>query len=146
MVADKKSYKPGETATLLVQSPYEKALGLLTLERQGVTSHRLLKIEGDTPAIEIPITGDHAPNVFASVVLLRGRIHDQKDATGFETGAPGFKMGYAHLKVEPVEQRLGISPPLPLGKSSPPDPKYLWKFLSRDRTDNPPQARSPCGW
>jgi len=42
------------------------------------------------------------------VVLLRGRVHDEKDATGFPTGAPAFKIGYATLAVDPPEQRLDV--------------------------------------
>ncbi|MEL7305225.1 MAG: alpha-2-macroglobulin family protein [Myxococcota bacterium] len=109
VVADKASYKPGETAKLLIQSPYEKALGLLTLERDGVVSQRTFSIEKNTPALEVPIEAAHAPNVYASVVLVRGRKHDERDASGFETGAPGFKLGYAHLEVEPIAQRLAVT-------------------------------------
>jgi alpha-2-macroglobulin len=108
LVADKPLYRPGDVARLVIQTPFEKATGLLTLERNGVISHRLVEIDGDTPAIEIPITGEHAPNIYASVALIRGRAHEDKDATGFETGAPAFRIGYAELKVETVEQRLGI--------------------------------------
>ena len=109
VVADKSSYKPGETAKLRIQSPYEKALGLLTLERDGVVSQRTFSIEKNTPALEVPIDAGYAPNVYASVVLVRGRKHDERDASGFETGAPGFKLGYAHLEVEPVAQRLAVT-------------------------------------
>ena len=109
IVADKASYTPGDAARLVIQSPYDSALGLLTLEREGVISQRLIRINKDTPAIEIPIDAAYAPNVFASVVLLRGRVHDKRDATGYETGAPGFKIGYAALKVEPAEKRLKVN-------------------------------------
>ncbi|HEX9577457.1 MAG TPA: MG2 domain-containing protein, partial [Myxococcales bacterium] len=87
LVADKPSYQPGDVARLVVQTPYPHARGLLTLERDGVIEHRLFQIDGDTPAIEVKIAERHAPNVFASVVLLRGRVHGEKNAAGQETGA-----------------------------------------------------------
>ncbi len=108
VVADKARYLPGDTAKLVVQTPFPEARGLLTVERGGVLEHRLFDIHGDTPTLEIPITDAHVPNVYASVVLLRGRIHTEKDATGFETGAPAFKLGYVQLHVEPRNQRLAV--------------------------------------
>ncbi len=108
LTADKPVYAPGDVAHLVVQTPFPRALALLTLERDGVLSHRVLQIDGDTPSIDVPITGAHAPNVYASVLLLRGREHDQVDATGFETGAPALRVGYAELAVETAEQRAGV--------------------------------------
>jgi len=109
VIADKSSYAPGETAKLVVQTPFDTALALVTLEQGTVLEHRLVKIAQNTPAIEVPITAAMAPNVFVSVVLVRGRIHAEKDATGFETGAPGFKIGYADLKVDPTPKRLTVT-------------------------------------
>jgi uncharacterized protein YfaS (alpha-2-macroglobulin family) len=108
LVADKPSYQPGDIARLVVQTPYSAARGLLTLERDGVLEHRLFRIDGDTPALEVRINERHAPNIFASVVILRGRVHGEKNAAGLETGAPGFRIGYANLRVEPAGHRLPV--------------------------------------
>jgi uncharacterized protein YfaS (alpha-2-macroglobulin family) len=108
VLADRPVYKPGQVARLVVQSPFARAQGLLTLEREGILEARPFRIDGDTPSIDVPITAAHAPNVFASVVLLRGRVHHDKDATGFETGAPAFKIGYATLAVDAPERRLDV--------------------------------------
>jgi alpha-2-macroglobulin len=108
LIADRPSYAPGDVARLVVQTPYTSARGLLTLEQGGVLEHRLVRIDGDTPAIEVKIEESHAPNVFASLVLLRGRVHGEKDAAGQETGAPGFRIGYANLRVEPTGHRLSV--------------------------------------
>ena len=112
VVADKPSYEPGDVAKLVVQTPFETATGLLTLERDGVLEQRVFTIDADTPSIDVPITGDMAPNVYASVTLLRGRMHDEVDASGFQTGAPAFRMGITELAVDTREQRLavGIAP------------------------------------
>ena len=108
IVTDKATYQIGDTARLVVQSPYKQAHGLLTVERDGILTHQVFTITDDTPAVELPITADFAPNAYASVVLLRGRIHHEKDASGFETGAPGFKIGYASLEIDPSQQRLAV--------------------------------------
>jgi len=109
VVADKASYAPGDVAKLVVQTPFETATGLLTLERDGIIERRVFTIDEDTPSIDVPITGDMAPNVYASITLLRGRVHDEVDPTGFETGAPAFRLGIAELAVETAEQRLAVN-------------------------------------
>jgi uncharacterized protein YfaS (alpha-2-macroglobulin family) len=119
VIADKKSYKPGEKAVLVVQSPYEKATGLLTIERNGILTHKLFYISNNTPALTVPIRGDYAPNVYVSVILVRGRVHHKKDASGFETGAPGFKIGYVNLEVTPLEQKLNLSVKPSVEKANP---------------------------
>lgn len=109
LTADKPEYHVGDIARLVAQTPYKTAQGLLTIERDGVLEHRLFTIDKNTPALEVPITAEFTPNVFVSVILVRGRIHDKKDASGFETGAPGFKIGYARLNVVPAERRLTVN-------------------------------------
>lgn len=105
---DKASYAPGEVAKLMVESPFARARGWLVLERDGVLEHRGFEIRGDTPILEVPVSAEMAPNVYASVVLLRGREHEERDASGFETGAPAFRMGYANLSVKPSEAELRV--------------------------------------
>lgn len=108
VVADKKKYAVGDVAKLVVQTPFASAQGLLTVESGGVLTQRRFEISRDTPALEVPVTEAMVPNAFVSVVLLRGRVHDEKDAAGFETGAPAFRIGYARLDVDPASQRLDV--------------------------------------
>ncbi|MDP1822229.1 MAG: alpha-2-macroglobulin family protein [Archangium sp.] len=108
VVADQKRYAVGDTARLVVQTPFVSAQGLLTVETGGVLTQRRFEISKDTPALEVPITEAMVPNAFVSVVLLRGRVHDEKDAAGYETGAPAFRLGYARLDVDPGAQRLSV--------------------------------------
>ena len=116
VVSDKARYQPGETARLLVESPFEQAWGLATVEQAGVRWHKAFRIDGDTPAVEVPIVAEDAPRVYAAVTLVRGRIHGQKNALGLETGAPAFKLGYAPLEVATTAQRLKVqvSPTAPI--------------------------------
>ena len=107
--ADKPSYSPGDVARLIVESPFDEAFGLLTLERDGIVSHQEVRISGDTPVIEVPITGEHAPNIYATLSLLRGRTHNDRDASGFETGAPAFRLGTVELSVTLDAQELAVT-------------------------------------
>ncbi|MBX0328109.1 Ig-like domain-containing protein, partial [Oscillochloris sp. ZM17-4] len=63
LIADQTSYKPGDTAKILVTAPYKGSTALLTIERGEVISHRILSIAGTTELLEVPITADYAPNI-----------------------------------------------------------------------------------
>ena len=108
IVLDKKSYKAGETAKVVAQSPFTSARGLLTIESNGVVDSYPFIVDKDTPTVSFPIKASYAPNAYVSVVLVRGRTHYAKDATGFETGAPAYRIGYARLEVDPAAQRLSV--------------------------------------
>ncbi|MCG8698860.1 MAG: hypothetical protein MI922_12465, partial [Bacteroidales bacterium] len=96
-------------AKIITQTPYETATGIITIERDSVIHYELFQIDKNTPKLKIPIKDSYAPNVFVSVVILRGRMHNEKDASGFETGAPGLKIGYLNLKVEPKHKKLDVA-------------------------------------
>ncbi|MDR1373341.1 MAG: hypothetical protein LBJ24_00030, partial [Treponema sp.] len=119
VVLDKQSYKPGDTAAVIVQTPFESARGLLTIEANGVLDAYLFSIDRNTPRITFPVRASYLPNAYVSVILLRGRAHYAKDATGFETGAPAYRAGYTRLEVDPESQRLALNLPQPSINASP---------------------------
>ncbi|MER3459061.1 MAG: hypothetical protein C4309_10955, partial [Chloroflexota bacterium] len=55
----------------------------------------------NSEVLRLPITADYAPNVFVSVVIVKG-----VDATN---PTASFKIGYAQLKVSPEQQELKIT-------------------------------------
>lgn len=107
LVPEKTDYAPGETARLMVQSPYEEATALITVEREGILRSRVTTLEGSTPMIEVPIKDAYLPNVFVSVILLKGRTAPPK--AGSDPGAPSFKIGYASLSVDPDQKHLRVN-------------------------------------
>lgn len=107
LVADRTNYRPGETARILVPSPYEEATALITVEREGVLSSRIETLRGSAPQIEVPLTQAHLPNVFVSVVLLHGRAAPPTATQ--DPGAPGFKVGYVNLRVDPAQRHLRVN-------------------------------------
>jgi len=79
VVPDKASYKPGEAARLLVQSPFAGAHVLLVAAAAGsIYFETVVSLEGTVATVELPIDGRHAPNVFVRATLLRDRraYHD----------------------------------------------------------------------
>lgn len=109
LVADASSYKPGETARIIIQSPYESARALITIERDGIMEQWTEPVYGSAPEIEIPITEDHLPNVFISALLVHGRVPVERHSSEIDdVGKPSFKIGYINLPVDAGTRRLNI--------------------------------------
>lgn len=108
LVTEKDSYEPGTTARILVKSPWERSLALVTIERAGVLETRLATLVGTTPVLEIPVKESYAPNVFVGVVLLRGRVDAPSDGNLLDPGRPAYRVGYAEIAVPPAAHRLHV--------------------------------------
>ena len=106
LTPERSDYRPGETATIMVQSPFEEAQALITIEREGIISSRVETLVGSAPKIEIPLSDAHMPNIFVSVMLLSGRTAPPSGI--FDAGAPSFKMGYTTLNVDPGQRHASV--------------------------------------
>ena len=99
--ADKQDYKVGETARLLVPSPYSGTVyALVTVERGRFLSSRVVTLESNSAIIEVPVEPAFAPNAYISVLLVKG-VDESNDM-------PAYKLGYAGITVDPGEFRLNV--------------------------------------
>ncbi|HEX7261566.1 MAG TPA: MG2 domain-containing protein, partial [Luteolibacter sp.] len=103
LVAEKKSYKPGETARVLVLSPIE-GTAMVTVEREKILRSFLVPLKADKPVIEIPITTDDAPNAFVSILIVKGAKESAR-----EHKEPQLRLGYCELIVENLRDRLAVN-------------------------------------
>ncbi len=69
---DKKVYKPGDRARLIVKSPASGATLLLTIEGRRIHRRSLVRLDGAVQVIEIPVTEELAPNIYVSAVVIHG--------------------------------------------------------------------------
>jgi uncharacterized protein YfaS (alpha-2-macroglobulin family) len=92
-------YEPGQTARFQVRMPFAEATALVTIEREGVGEARVVRLSGTSPVIELPVAREWAPNVFVSVLAVRGRIGDVQPTAKVDLGRPAFKLGVAEIKV-----------------------------------------------
>lgn len=106
---EKPVWKPGETARLMLRSPWESATALLTIEREGVRRYQRFALTSTQHTVEVPLTADDIPNVFVSVLLVRGRTSNDLGADGDDPNKPAFRLGYAELRVEDATKRLGVN-------------------------------------
>jgi len=104
LVTDKPTYRIGETARVLVKSPFPEAEALVTVERLGVSRSERVKLRGPTPVVSVKITDDLRPNAFVGVHLIRARQGAKEDTVG-----ASYRLGYAELRVDPELRRLKVA-------------------------------------
>ncbi len=101
LIADADSYVPGDTAELLIASPYAgDATALITVERGRIKHHEVVALDGSL-IYQLPITADMAPNVYVTVQIVQG--------SDFNAGSPDFKYNAIELQVDRIEQQLNVS-------------------------------------
>ena len=137
VLPEKKRYEPGETAMLQVRMPFREATALVSVEREGILDTRVVTLRGDDPTIALKIDKAWGPNVYVSVLALRGRIREvpwyslftwgwkeplnwvrsfwyegreyQAPSAMVDLSKPAFKLGVAALKVGAKEHELQVS-------------------------------------
>jgi uncharacterized protein YfaS (alpha-2-macroglobulin family) len=137
LVADKDSYRPGETATVLIPSPFQgQVQALLTVERGRILDSRVITLRSNSELVKVPVTADMAPNAYVSIVMVKGI-----DETN---PLPAFKVGYAALQVstEQQELRLTLTPnkDIAAGQHYSPRESVTYEIQATDYTGNPVSA------
>jgi uncharacterized protein YfaS (alpha-2-macroglobulin family) len=108
LLPEKKTYKPGETARLMIKSPWEKATALLTTEREGVRTYEKFDLTSTQQTVTVKVREEDIPNVFVSVLLVKGRSGAFTTEDASDPGKPAFRLGYAELKVDDGSRRLAV--------------------------------------
>ncbi len=110
LVPDRKGYKPGDTAKILVKSPFAKCRALVTVERETILERRVVELEGGATQLEVPIKESYLPNVYVGVALLTGRAGEAKfSEDGEDMAKPQGKFGYVNLAVDPGSRRFAVA-------------------------------------
>ncbi|MGB7548374.1 MAG: MG2 domain-containing protein, partial [Terracidiphilus sp.] len=94
IVADKKSYKVGDTAHLLLVTGLPESWAVVTTEGDSVQSRRLIHSTDQSIAFDVPITQQAQPNLVVDAVI----VHNNQLITAQKS-----------LSVPPVEQTLTIT-------------------------------------
>jgi alpha-2-macroglobulin len=92
LITDRTDYVPGDTAEVLIASPFPgENYALLTVERGHVRHYEVLRLESSSTIYKLPITAEMAPNTYISVLILRGAGEDH---------APDFRYGLTEIWVD----------------------------------------------
>lgn len=102
LVSSRSSYQPGETAEILIPSPFaEPTWALISVERASILRYEVVQLSSNSTVYQLPIEKDDAPNIFVSVVLFAGPGNGETTAK--------TRVGTLPLTVEPIPQRLEVS-------------------------------------
>ncbi|MES1974412.1 MAG: MG2 domain-containing protein [Pseudomonadota bacterium] len=117
LVPEKTAYQAGETARFQVRMPFREATALVTVEREGVLASYVTQLSGTNPVVEVKMPGSYAPDVFVSVMAVRGRvqggfwswIHGIAQSLGLAGGPPPPPEPTALVDLAKPSYRLGLA-------------------------------------
>ncbi|MHB0875612.1 MAG: Ig-like domain-containing protein [Anaerolineae bacterium] len=133
LITDKKSYRVGDTARVLIPSPYQGSVAaLITSERGQVLDYRVINVESSSQVVEIPITEEFAPNVYFVAVLMRGADED--------AALPPFQIGFASAEVAIDALQIALDVEPNSTETYQPGDEAVFNITARDVEGNPVQA------
>jgi uncharacterized protein YfaS (alpha-2-macroglobulin family) len=137
VTSDKASYQPGETAALVLQSPFQKGEALAVVEAPEGNRYEWVAVEGGAATFHLPIRGNWTPRLPVHFVLMRGRIPGTGPQPGNSTdlGKPATVAATTWLKVEPAANRVDVKLTHP--EKARPGQKVEIKIDLRDPQGNP---------
>jgi hypothetical protein len=137
LLAEQKQYEPGDTARFQVRMPFRQATALVAVEREGILHTEVVELRGDDPTVSLKIDPAWGPNVYVSVLALRGRLyevpwysfftwgyksprewwqafwHDSKDFVAptalVDLSKPAFRLGMAEIRIGTREHQLDVA-------------------------------------
>ncbi|HEY0005146.1 MAG TPA: alpha-2-macroglobulin family protein [Pyrinomonadaceae bacterium] len=110
LIPDRKDYQPGETAQVLVQSPFYPAEGVLTLRRSGILRTERFRMDGPSYTLRVPVEEGFTPNVYVQVDLVgaAARTDDAGKIDEQLPKRPAFAKGSLNLPVPPLARKLNV--------------------------------------
>ncbi|MBV8202891.1 MAG: alpha-2-macroglobulin, partial [Acidobacteria bacterium] len=110
VVADKAEYRPGETAVLVLESPFQRGRALAVIEAPEGNAYQWLAVEGGAATFKLPIHGNYAPRLPVHFLLERGRVPGTAPQPGSnaDLGKPATVAATAWLKVQPLDNRVEV--------------------------------------
>lgn len=108
--ADKERYEAGETAHILLESTLPSGAYLMTVEREGVISEKVLHLSEPTTVLDVPVTDAFVPAVWVSVSSVTGRTGETaKDYDSHDSHKPKSVQGSVMLQVSNKSRSFDIA-------------------------------------
>ncbi|MDT5158258.1 MAG: alpha-2-macroglobulin [Acidobacteriota bacterium] len=111
LIPDRKEYLVGQSAEILVQSPFVPAEGVLTLRRSGLVRTERFRMDKPSHTLRIPIEDAFTPNIHVQVDLVgaSARTNDKGETDEKLPKRPAFASGEINLSVPPLARRLQVT-------------------------------------
>lgn len=136
VIADKKTAEPGQKVRFQVNMPFAEATALVAVEQDKVLHTEVVILERDDPFFELTVGDNWGPNVYVSVLALRGRVYPATwqsfldggwkspvawykayknsadvapaPTTAIDLSKPSFRYGIAQLKVPTTTHAIQV--------------------------------------
>lgn len=137
VLPEKKAYQPGDIAKFQVRMPFRFATALVAVEREGIVETQVVQLNGQDPTVSLKIKDGWGPNMYVSVLALRGRLREVPWYSFFTWGfkaprewwtafwyegreyvaptalvdlsKPAFRLGLAEIRVGTQAHQLDVS-------------------------------------
>lgn len=130
VVAETPQIAANGTARLQVRMPFREATALVTVMRDGVLDSFVTTLSGKDPVVSVQMKAGYAPNVYVSVLAVRGRVAGwrlwladfarkwnipwiSREAASptalIDLAKPSYRLGMARLQVGWDAHRLGVT-------------------------------------
>lgn len=104
VICDKKQYKPGQTAVVLINLPKPDSYVLLTVEGRKLFLKKLIHVKGNSINYKLPLKEEYLPNVNICATLINGKQ---------------FITGQAEIRISPDENFINLEISSNKGKYQP---------------------------
>ena len=136
IIPEQKTVEPGQTVRFQVTMPFEKATALIAVEQDKVLHTEVVTLGRDAPFFDLTVQDSWGPNVYVSVLALRGRMYPETwqgfldggwksplawykaykntetmapvPTTSIDLSKPSFRYGIAQLKVPNVAHAIKV--------------------------------------
>lgn len=110
LIPDQERYQPGDTAQILIQSPFSPAEGLATISRGNILTTERFLIEDGTYTLQVPIEEAHVPNLTVQVDLNGATARSDADGEPIADVPlrPAYASGRLDLPIPPLSRTLKV--------------------------------------
>ncbi|HKC62959.1 MAG TPA: alpha-2-macroglobulin family protein, partial [Pyrinomonadaceae bacterium] len=111
MIPDRKEYKAGDVAEILIQSPFYPAEGVMTLRRSGILKTERFNMDGPSYTLRVPVEDAYTPNLYVQVDLAGAakRTDDKGQVNDKLPKRPAFAKGELNLSIPPLSRKLTVT-------------------------------------
>lgn len=112
VTTDKDSYIPGETANLLIQSPFQTARALAVVEEpEGNFRYDWVEITDGYGHYAVPVRKEYTPDIPVHFLIMRGRLETSIPSPNapFDQGKPVTIAATKTVTVKPVKNTVAVT-------------------------------------
>ena len=105
MKTDQDEYQAGDTAQILVQSPFSESVNAwMIIERGNLIEQQVVTLDGGSTVLNVPVKAEYAPNVYVSIVAIKP-VQRESSSNPYAD----IRLGIVELPVTPDQFDLQVT-------------------------------------